>query len=144
LSTAAAVLYVEDEVECVEIFLRESGFDVVSATDGAAALNALKGNVAPFRSLITDVDLGAELDGWEIARRARELNRVLPVVCVSGASGHEWKAKGVPNSIMIVQPFTPTQLMSAIASLLKEGDMTRANFELPHDSIHAHGDCSAS
>ena len=131
MSTAIAVLYVEDEVvirECVEIILQESGFDVVTAPDGTAALDALKGNVAPFRALITDVNLGTELDGWEIARRARELNRGLPVVYVIGASGYEWKAKGVPNSIMIVKPFTPTQLLGAIASLLNEDDTTRPNF----------------
>src|SRR5665213_2370308 len=83
MSTAVALLYVEDEVfirEYVEIILQESGFDVVSAPDGAVALDALTTSVAPFRALITDVDLGAELDGWEIARRARELNRALPVV----------------------------------------------------------------
>jgi DNA-binding response OmpR family regulator len=131
MSTAVAVLYVEDEAvirELVEIILRDSGFDVVSAPDGTAALDALKANVLSFRALITDVNIGDELDGWEIARRARELNPALPVVYVSGASGHEWKARGVPDSIMIVKPFTQTQLVGAIASLLKEGDMARPNF----------------
>jgi DNA-binding response OmpR family regulator len=128
MSAAVTVLYVEDDLfirESVEEFLRDSGYDVMTAPDGAVALNALKGNVVPFRALITDVDLGTELDGWEIARRARELNRALPVVYVSGASSHEWKTKRVPNSIMIVKPFTPTQLVGALASILKEADVTR-------------------
>jgi len=136
MSTAIAVLYVEDAVlirECVEIILRESGFDVVSAPDGAAALNALKGNDMPFRALITDVNLGAEPDGWEVARRARALGHAMPVVYVSGASGHEWKSKGVSNSVMIRKPFTAEQLVGAISSLVKESDMAWPKLGSPYD-----------
>jgi DNA-binding response OmpR family regulator len=125
---AVVVLYVEDDDfigEIVEIALQEFGLEVVGVADGAAALDTITGNMVPFCVLITDVNLGTELDGWEIARRARELNRALPVVYVSGANGHEWKARGVPNSIMIVKPFTPIQLVGAVTSLLKEADPTR-------------------
>jgi DNA-binding response OmpR family regulator len=122
---ALVVLYVEDDVlirELVEITLQEFGFEVVGAADGTTALDALKDNVVPFRALVTDVNLGTELDGWEIARRARELRRALPVVYVSGASGHQWKSNGVPDSVMIAKPFTPKQLAGTLSSLLKADD----------------------
>jgi DNA-binding response OmpR family regulator len=121
MSTAVAVLYVEDDAvirELVEINLQESGFDVVSTPDGTTALDALKANVVPFRALITDINIGDELDGWEIARRARDFNNTLPVIYLSGRSGNEWQSKGVPNSIMIAKPFTIAQIVNAISTLL--------------------------
>jgi DNA-binding response OmpR family regulator len=128
---AVAVLYVEDQPfirDLVALDFEDAGFEVLTVADGTAALDALKGNVVPFRALITDVNLGDKLDGREIARRARELNRALPVMYVSGASGHEWKARGVPDSIMIVKLFTPAQLLGAITSLLKKASTARPGF----------------
>ena len=95
---------------------------MVGAADGTTALDALKDNVVPFCALVTDVNLGTQLDGWEIARRARGFDRALPVVYVSGASGHQWKSNGVPDSVMIAKPFTPGQLAETLASLLKADD----------------------
>jgi hypothetical protein len=36
---------------------------------------------AKFLALVTDIDLGRDkLDGWEVARRAREINPIFPIV----------------------------------------------------------------
>jgi hypothetical protein len=37
---------------------------------------------------------------------------------MSGAHGDEWPSKGVPNSIMLMKPFAPAQLVTAIWQLL--------------------------
>lgn len=121
MSDARSVLYVEDEPlirDLAAMALEEAGFDVVVAENGAAALDMLDDDADPFCAVVTDVNLGAGPDGWEVARHARQLNRCLPVVYVSGAGGHEWKSKGVPNSVMITKPFTPTQIVILIVSLL--------------------------
>ncbi|MBN8896793.1 MAG: hypothetical protein J0H35_01190, partial [Rhodospirillales bacterium] len=62
--------------------------------------------------------LGTGLDGWALARRARERLPDLPVVYMSGEKDRDWAAYGVPHSIMIPKPFVPAQLITAIASLL--------------------------
>ena len=118
-----AVLYVEDDEFIRELSaaaLEEAGFKVVVAESGTAAFDALDGDADPFCAMVTDVNLGAGPDGWEVAQRARELNDTLPVIYVSGGSGNEWPSKGVRNSIMIVKPYKITQIASAISALLKK------------------------
>ena len=117
------VLYVEDDDLIRELSaaaLEEAGFKVMVAESGAAAFDALDNDADPFCAMVTDVNLGAGPDGWEVARRARELNDTLPVIYVSGGSGNEWQSKGVRNSIMIVKPYKITQIASAISALLKK------------------------
>jgi len=120
MSATKTVLYVEDEPLIRELSVRsleDAGFEVVVAVEGRAALNALK-DAVPFSVVITDINLGSGPDGWEVAKRAREVSGALPVIYVTGAGGHDWQAKGVPDSIMIGKPFNPDQLVAAVGSLL--------------------------
>jgi DNA-binding response OmpR family regulator len=120
---AALLLYVEDEVLMhliVQDALQEAGFEVALARCGTDALELVRRNPEGIRGLITDIDLGKGIDGWEIARNTRELIPGLPVIYVSGASGHEWSSKGVPKSMMIAKPFATAQIVTAIATLLNE------------------------
>ena len=120
-----SVLVVEDDDLIRELsseVLEDAGFDVVVVEDGDAALAALDGNADPFCALFTDVNLGPGPDGWAVARRGRELNNALPVVYVTAASGHEWKANGVPNSTLLAKPCTPDQIVDAVTVALKTKD----------------------
>lgn len=124
-ATAPVLLYVEDEImtqDFVESCLREAGFEVLIANDGSQALDLLGTPNGELRGLITDINLGDGPDGWEVARKARELIGGLPVVYVSGASEAEWTSKGVPGSVMIPKPFAPAQIVVAISSLLVTAD----------------------
>ena len=116
------ILYVEDEATValvVELALEEAGFAVELATSGRVAVEALDAKFASYSALVTDVRL-PEVDGWKLARHARELNGSLPVVYVSGDSAADWSANGVPGSIMVQKPFANAQLVAAIASLLNQ------------------------
>lgn len=115
------ILYVEDDGVVrlsLASALEEAGFVVREVDDGRQALAVLDAEGAEVRGLITDVNLGSEPDGWEIARLAREREAALPVVYVSGESQEAWAAKGVPNSVMIAKPFVPTQVVVALSMLL--------------------------
>jgi two-component system cell cycle response regulator CpdR len=70
--------------------------------------------------------LGRGPDGWEIARRARELTPNLPVVYISGHGSADWPSKGVPNSLTLSKPFATAQLITAISSLLVEAEAHKA------------------
>jgi CheY-like chemotaxis protein len=74
--------------------------------------------------VLTDIRVGQAPDGWQVARRARELVPDMPVVYISGDSAHEWSAKGVPNSIMVTKPFVGAQIITAISTLLNEADLS--------------------
>jgi DNA-binding response OmpR family regulator len=121
MSGDQSVLYVEDEPllrELAAIILSDGGFRVVTAEDGDAAFEALDDDGQPFCAIVTDVNLGRGPDGWAVARRARELKDSLPVVYVTGASGHQWNSEGVPESLILRKPFTSRQILDALRSLL--------------------------
>lgn len=119
------VLYVEDEFlirETVIDALEEAGYRVAVATDGAEALNLLTERNADIRGLVTDINLGRGIDGWEVARAVREAVSGLPVVYVSAASQKDWTSRGVPESVLIAKPFATAQLVVAISSLMTSSD----------------------
>jgi two-component system cell cycle response regulator CpdR len=123
MSDERSVLFVEDEDLIRELAadeLKEAGYELVVVENGDEALEALDGDADPFCALVTDVNLGEGADGWEVGKRARELDDEIPVIYMSGASAHEWQSKGVPDSVLLNKPFTPSQLIAAIGRLLKK------------------------
>ncbi len=118
------ILIVEDEApiqSIVEDALSEGGFEPSIAPSGEEAVTLLKGRTSNYRALVTDIRLRGRMDGWEVARQAREIDPDFPVVYMSGASAVDWPSKGVPNSIMLEKPFAPAQLVTALANLLNTG-----------------------
>jgi CheY-like chemotaxis protein len=92
----------------------------VSSGDEALALFADEG-AQKYRALITDVRFIGTLDGWELARRIREMQAAFPVIYITAYSAAEWTSHGVPNSILIPKPFAPAQLITALSNLLNVG-----------------------
>ena len=121
------ILVVEDEptvLMFLEEALAESGYTVVSARSGGEALNILGDGLSDFSVLVADIRIGDGLDGWEIARCAREIIPDLPIVYVTGDSAISWAEEGVPNSVLIPKPFNRSQLESAIEKLLNPTQST--------------------
>jgi DNA-binding response OmpR family regulator len=122
------ILLVEDEAlirHTLKENLVEAGFDVIEARNGGEALSEFEADASRIRGLITDINLGKEPDGWEIARRGRELIPDLPVVYISGHGSADWPSKGVPKSLIVSKPFATAQLITAISTLLVEADAHR-------------------
>jgi len=88
------------------------------AATGEEAITLIKGRQAHYRALVTDINLLGRIDGWEIARAAREVDPAFPIVYMTGAAADEWASRGVPNSILLTKPFAPAQLVTAISNLL--------------------------
>jgi len=125
---APTILLVEDEPLIVEILTAEfadTGFEVVVASDGNRAIAELDADAARFKAVVTDIRLGKGPDGWDVGRRARELVSDMSVVYVSGDSTHDWSSKGVPESVVILKPFAPTQLVTAVSTLISAADTRR-------------------
>lgn len=119
------ILVVEDDhliQGVVEETLADGGFEVVIASSGENAVELLAAADGKYRALVTDVNLGRDkMDGWEIARHAREIDPAFPVIYMSGDSAGDWSSKGVPNSVMLGKPFAPAQLVTAVSQLLNTG-----------------------
>ena len=125
LEELPVILVVEDDPiiqNLINDALGDGGFDVDIASSGEEAVTLLAADKKAYRALVTDINLLGKLDGWEVSRRAREMNAECPIVYVSGDSGAEWPSKGVPNSIMLTKPFAPAQLVTAVSQLLNSGN----------------------
>jgi DNA-binding response OmpR family regulator len=121
------ILVVEDEPliqGLIEEALSDGGFDMAMVASGEEALTLLNGNKDKYRALVTDISLDGKIEGWEVARHAREIDPEYPVIYTSGASAEDWASKGVPNSVMLAKPFAPAQLVTAISNLLNAATPT--------------------
>lgn len=117
-----SLLLVEDEALIalpLEAELVDAGFLVVVALSGSQGIFELENDPDRFAGLITDIRL-PDVEGWAIAKRARELVPTMPVVYMSGDSAVDWSAYGVPDSIMLSKPFAAAQLIAAVTTLLNE------------------------
>jgi DNA-binding response OmpR family regulator len=123
VSDAVTVLVVEDDQliqVMVEEALSEGGFEAAIMASGEEAVALFKG-ASKYRAVITDINLIGRLDGWEVARVAREADPSMPIIYMTGTHGEEWASKGVPNSILLTKPFAPAQLVTAVSQLLNAG-----------------------
>ena len=120
------VLVVEDDPliqSIVEETLTDGGFEIIIASSAEDAIDLLDAQKVKYRALVTDINMGHDkLDGWGVARRAREIDAGLPVVYMTGASADDWASKGVPSSVLLRKPFAPAQLLTAVSQLLNDAD----------------------
>ena len=115
------VLVVEDEPMLSELLteaLTDKGFAVHAAPDAHGALQHLRSG-AHVDILFTDIDLGAGMDGAQLARIARELRPKLPIIYASGRrSAGEFRT--VPGSTFLPKPYTLNQVDATIARHLEK------------------------
>jgi DNA-binding response OmpR family regulator len=114
------VLVVEDDpllLDDVVATIEEAGFTVKTASTGTDALRILE-NLDALRAVLTDIDLGGDTTGWQVARKARELVADIPIIYMTGGHADEWTVHGVPNSVLVKKPFAPAQIVTAVSQLL--------------------------
>ena len=109
--------------------LEDAGFTIVAAANGDEAIAILDARHGEIKGLVTDVRLGSGHNGWDVARYARELNPLLPVLYTTSDSAMDWPVFGVPKSVVIQKPYVTAQVLTAIATLLTEVDST------PHPAV---------
>jgi DNA-binding response OmpR family regulator len=121
LNDVVTLLVVEDD-QLIQALLEEAlsdgGFESTITTSGEEAIQLLQSNKSKYRAVLTDINLAGKIDGWEVARTAREIEPTMPIIYMTGTQGEEWTSKGVPNSLLVVKPFAPAQIVTAISQLL--------------------------
>jgi CheY-like chemotaxis protein len=118
------ILVVEDDhliQSLVEEALSDGGFESAIVATGEEAVSLLKDGDTRYRVLVTDIDLGGRMPGWDVAKAAREIDPDFPVIYMTGAAADQWASHGVPNSVLLTKPFAPAQLVTAISNLLNTG-----------------------
>jgi len=105
----------------VDEALIEAGFETAISASAEEAVTLLKGKVANYKALVTDINLKGLMNGWEVAKAARVIDPAFPIVYMTGAAAGDWASHGVPNSILLEKPFAPAQLMTAVSQLMTMG-----------------------
>jgi DNA-binding response OmpR family regulator len=120
-NSAVFILVVEDE-PVIQDMVHEApsagGFGADMAASGETAIPLLQANKGKYRALITDIYFGGKSMGWEVAKRARELNPEIAVVYMTDAGIDKSRSYGVPNSLFLNKPFAPAQVVTAVCQLL--------------------------
>jgi DNA-binding response OmpR family regulator len=140
----ASILLVENDYlirDFIESALTEAGFNVVVANNGMLAVAELDASSDRFGAMITDIKLGAGLDGWAVGLYARRIVPDISIVYVSGGSPDLWFSRGVPNSVLVRKPFTMPQVVKAISALLNEANACRLTAGGHHHGFDVCGDC---
>ena len=109
----ARILLVEDRPElssAVQQILESVGFHVVSAADGAEALERAAGD--SFELIVTDVVM-PRMSGPELVRALRKRDPDLPVLYMSGYADRD-KNPVERGDEQLAKPFTPDDLLEAV------------------------------
>ena len=119
------VFFVEDDIlllEVMEKFLRQAGYSVVIAKDGAEAVEALK-TVTPHLILL-DILL-PHIDGFEILKHIKEDPRIssVPVVILSNYGSENDVKKGLElgaREYLVKASLTPEEIVDRVKKILGE------------------------
>jgi DNA-binding response OmpR family regulator len=118
------VLLVEDETlvrETVTFGLEDEGFRVMAVSTPGAALDAFSVDGCEVSCLVTNIDLGTAVDGFELARRAVAKRPELKVVYITGGSLHR-SAEMIPGGKLMIKPFTVDELADCVRAMVGAGD----------------------
>ena len=120
------ILVCEDD-EDVRAFsaqaLRDLGYRVIEAADGAAALRLIEADDGQIDLLFTDVVLPGGLDGRAVAERARQLRPDLKVLFTTGYARNAIVHQGRldPGVELLSKPFAYADLAARVRDLLDAG-----------------------
>ncbi len=119
------VLLVEDDLalsDVVSFTLRRAGYEVVTAYDGAAALEQFEAAAPDL--LLLDLNL-PRLDGLGVCRRVRAGSAV-PIIILSVRGEDEAVVRGLEMGAddYMVKPFSPPQLVARIRAVMRRAGIT--------------------
>jgi DNA-binding response OmpR family regulator len=114
---ARAALVVEDDWLLRQNLvddLTAEGWTVFEAECGETALEMMKEDLG-IDLLITDIRLGGQIDGWDVAEALRHKDAKLAVIYVSANPALD--ARQVTGSIFLSKPYVASKLLKACSTL---------------------------
>jgi DNA-binding response OmpR family regulator len=116
------ILIVDDErdiVKALMIRLRSSGYDVITAFDGAQGVFMANKEIPDL--VILDIRMPAG-DGFSVVEKLKGSNRThrIPVIILTGSpeTNAEEKAMGLGARFYIKKPYDPEELLDAVKRAL--------------------------
>jgi len=90
---------------CTSDALVEAGFDVQMAARGEEALELLT-DTTDCLLMMLDVRLPGDIDGWEVARRARNARPDIAIVYTTTADAVVFDRECVDRNVLLQKPYT--------------------------------------
>jgi two-component system cell cycle sensor histidine kinase/response regulator CckA len=119
------IAVVEDEPavrSLVERLLRRANHEVITFSDGAAAIDGLADPTIQVDLLVTDLVMPGQ-NGFEVARRVRGMRPGLPVLLMSGYAADALQGEGLQEDQVEVlgKPFSAQELIDRVDAVLASG-----------------------
>jgi DNA-binding NtrC family response regulator len=114
-----SIVFVEDEAlicDLVNDVFAENGFEVHTFLQAEDALRYITSG-EQVDVLFTDINLPGEMDGAELATRARELRPDLPIIYASGRYSVSDMLPLVTRSIFVKKPYDPDDMCTLVSRL---------------------------
>ena len=119
------VLLVEDEAPVLEMLaegLADAGLDVAGASSAEVALEAVDAAQDAGRTpcvVVTDVDLGAGMDGLALVAEMRRRSPGVGVVVMTGRPANFNGRRRDAREVHLHKPFGPHRLTDAVQALME-------------------------
>ncbi len=132
------VLVVEDEASIasfVSLYLKNAGYDVKTAANGASALSLVAAETPDL--IVLDLML-PDIDGIEVCKRVRQRSDV-PILMLTARDEDVDKIIGleVGADDYLTKPFNPRELVARVKSVLRRTTPERRH---PEEEVLRHGD----
>lgn len=132
------ILVIEDEegiVHLLNLYLKDAGYSVIAAKDGADGLE-LHAREHPDL-VILDIMLPT-IDGFEICRRIRAWSKT-PILMLTARSSEDDRIQGLDTGAddYLVKPFSPRELVSRVRAILRRTSSVESNAARARDDIAA-------
>ena len=127
------IVLVEDEINLnnlIKVYLEKAGYNVIQYFNGTDALNNIdiKANL-----WILDIMLPDEINGYDIIKKIRENNEMMPVIFTSARDKDLDKIIGLElgSDDYLTKPYSPKELVLRVNNLIKRvysSDMSKIKY----------------
>lgn len=120
------ILIVEDDMDIQELlreFLKETGYEVMTASDGIEAMELFAKN--KYDLILLDIML-PKIDGFGVCELIRKQSQV-PIIMLTALGGEEEQIRGLDLQVddYITKPFSVPILIRKIAAVLRRSGQTQ-------------------
>ncbi len=119
------ILIAEDDAELRQLFthvLNKNGYDVTGVDNGKKALDALTADY--FDLVISDIMMPV-MDGYELVRSLREINKTIPVMMITAKEAYDDMRLGFLSGSddYMVKPVNVNEMVLRVGALLRRAQM---------------------